>query len=329
MSKRLPLVFFLVVILTGVLAVSQTVERICARCGGPIEGAWLEVEGEYYHPDHFTCAYCDRPITGSYTVSDGKPYHTSCYERHIALRCAHCGDIINGQYLIDHWGNAYHPHHERDAVQCKYCGRFISDHLTWGGTTYRDGRHICGLCLESAIAYENEALSVLSEVVGRLAEIGIFVDTGKLNLHLVDLRQMQSRFGSKSHNLRGFVDYREKSSLFGAVKEQTIDVYLLEGMPRLHVATTLAHELTHVWQYEHGQLANDMQFSEGSCNYAAFLVLLNYPGEETAYVIESLLEDEDPVYGEGFRRVMAYAESVGTDAWLERLRENDKLPSGY
>lgn len=315
-------------VLVSVLPV-QAGERVCQKCGGVIEGAWVEVDGVYYHPDHFTCAYCRRPITGGYTMFDGLAYHTNCYERNVALRCAHCGDIINGEYLVDHWGNAYHPRHQRDATQCKYCGRFISDHLTWGGETYRDGRHICGLCVETAVSYDSEAAEVMDEVAAFLAEIGIVVDQSQIELHLIDLVQMQSKFGKQSHNLRGYVDYREKSTFFGAVTQSKTDVYLLTGMPRLHAVATLAHELTHVWQYKHGQMENDPTFSEGSCNYAAFLVLLNYPGEETEYVVESLLADEDPVYGDGFRRVMSYAESVGTQNWLARLRENDKLPSGY
>jgi hypothetical protein len=329
MSSRLCVVALCALAIMLTAGQVQSAERVCAKCGGPIEGAWVEVEGSYYHPEHFTCAHCSRPISGTYTFSDGQAYHTSCYERNIALRCAHCGDIINGEYLVDHWGNAYHPRHQRDARQCRYCGRFTSDHLTWGATTYRDGRHICGLCMESAVAYQSEALDVMSEVAEHLAQIGISIDVSTVTLHLIDLRQMKSRFDSDAHNLRGFVDYREKTSMFGVVKERTIDLYLLEGMPRLHVVTTLAHELTHVWQYTHGRLKNDLTFSEGSCNYAAFLVLLNYPGEETGYVVETLLEDEDPVYGDGFRRVMAYAEAVGTKRWLEQLREGNKLPPGY
>ncbi|MBD3401859.1 protein DA1 [candidate division GN15 bacterium] len=311
----------------GILA--DSLQPTCAACGRTIDGPRLQVDGRYYHPDHFTCDFCNRPITSDYMVVDGKNYHNSCYERHIAVHCAHCGLIIRGEYLVDYWGNPYHAQHQRDARQCKYCSRFISDHLTNGGTTYRDGRTVCGSCLETAVHDEDEAGMIMREVAGHLAEIGIEVDPDVIDLHLIDLGEMVSRFGKQSHNLRGFVDYHEKTSMLGVVKERTIDLYLVTGMPRRHTVTTLAHEMTHVWQYLNGRLATDPLFSEGSCNYAAFLVLLNYPGDETEYVIETLLKDDDPIYGEGFRRVMAYAESVGTGAWLRRLRSQDNLPRGY
>jgi hypothetical protein len=61
------------------------------------------------------------------------------------------------------------------------------------------------------------------------------------------------------------------------MKTRDIKVYILHGMPRIDAIATLAHELTHVWQSVHGRLENDPAFAEGSCNYASYLVLGQYP----------------------------------------------------
>ncbi len=100
-------------------------------------------------------------------------------------------------------------------------------------------------------------------------------------------------------------------------------------MPRIDAVSTLAHELAHVWQFRAGRLDNDEAFSEGSCNYASFLVLQRYGGRSAEYVIANLVDDRNDIYGEGFRRVRRYADAEGVAAWLERLRDSDRLPRGY
>jgi hypothetical protein len=93
--------------------------------------------------------------------------------------------------------------------------------------------------------------------------------------------------------------------------------------------STLAHELTHVWQFMAGRLKNDRALSEGSCNYAAYLVLQHYGGKQTEYAISNIIDDKDEIYGDGFRRVKRFAEENGIAAWLELLRKKNHFPGGY
>ena len=93
--------------------------------------------------------------------------------------------------------------------------------------------------------------------------------------------------------------------------------------------TTLAHELTHVWQIQRGRLENDPAFNEGSCNYVAYLVLERYDGEVYDFMRDNLIENEDPTYGEGLRRVKKFAEEKGVEEWLARLQTEENLPEGY
>jgi hypothetical protein len=309
-------------------AIALAGDRICGYCNRVISGQYVEAEGVYYHPEHFLCAQCNRPINGDYVSYQGKNYHHRCYKLHVALRCSLCGQVIDGEYIYDYWGNAYHAWHQGKTPQCEYCNRFISEELTGGSATYRDGRTVCGICRRSAVTSEHRAQLLMEEVAGLLGKFGMSVDTEHLKLHLLDLDGIKEKTG-QYHSLQGYADYRETSRLFGLVREHDINVYVLWGMPEAEVISTLAHELTHVWQFRHGRTDNDPALCEGSSNLAAYLVCRQYADPYFAYVIEKLQKNNDPVYGEGFRRVKRLADDSGITNWLTWLAEHDRLPQGY
>ena len=78
-----------------------------------------------------------------------------------------------------------------------------------------------------------------------------------------------------------------------------------------------------------GRVNSDKDWCEGSCNYASFLVLESIDDEESRYGIQNLLDDPDPVYGEGFRRVKRFADENGRARWVALLAKKSSFPSGY
>lgn len=327
-------VFWLIMVVAVAAVVQSTYggsrdEYVCKKCGERITGSYFESNGDYYHTECFSCQYCGRPIKGAYTTFKDKNYHTTCFESSVAKRCALCGGIILGEYLSDFWGNAYHPSHQNETKACDYCGRFIAPQTTGGGVCYSDGRYICAICRESAVTEKDEALKIMAEVARYLQLYGMKVELGEIELHVVGLEEMQNKSGKGSHRLTGFTDFEEHKRFFGISANRRIDVYLLYGIPRIDVVSTLAHELGHVWQFAAGRLNNDPAFAEGSCNYAAYLALQHYEGKTAEYAVANLLSDENEIYGDGFRRVKRFAESEGINIWLERLRTKDDLPDGY
>jgi hypothetical protein len=320
------------VVITAILAAGPAgadKEYICHKCGDPILDSFFETDGHYYHTDCFTCFYCSKPIQGIYTTYRGNHYHTKCFENNVAKRCSICDGVITGEYLIDFWGNISHLSHRDETRECEYCGRFIAPRVTGGGVRYSDGRYVCNICREDAVTTRNEASLILAEVARHMAGFGMEINLGEIDLHIVGLKEMQEKSGKGSYRLTGFTDFEEIKSLFGVLSRRRIDVYLLYGMPRADVVSTLAHELAHVWQFVAGRLKNDQAFAEGSCNYVSYLVLLNYRDGGTDYVIANLVDDENEIYGEGFRRVKRYAEAEGIETWLDRLGSQKDLPRGY
>lgn len=326
---RVVAVSLLVLLALCTVAHAQQAPQLCAACGEPIEGPSFSTKGRFYHPGHFRCAHCDREIRGSYSEYQGKVYHNECFRDHVALRCALCSAIITGEYLQDYWGNSYCQHHDGVAPVCDSCGRFISDQLTGGGVRYDDGRYVCNICRPQSVTDVDALMSLVGDVAREMASFGMKVDYKGMRIHLIGRDQMQKLSGHHSDGLRGFTDYREDFRLLGYSKNRRIDMYLLYGMPRMEIISTIAHELAHVWQFNQGQFKSERAWSEGSCNYAAFLVLGGYPGRDSSFFRVGLTRDGDDVYGEGFRRVKTLAEGEGNRAWLHYLARDNAFPSGY
>jgi hypothetical protein len=348
------------VILILSFSLSAGEQKICEYCKKPIEGQYLTVDTHYFHPDHFLCsycrkpieggqyynvngayydavcyklvvapkcAYCGEPIEGQYIESENKKYHKECYEGHIGLRCALCGGLIQDQYIQDAWGDIYHAFHLNVEPQCRYCGRFLSA-ATDGGQTYSDGRTVCGICIKSAVNDIDEAELICLQIADRLASFGIEIKLKDIKLSLIDSREMARINHAGLSDPLGYTYYEEATYLLGLMKERRLRVWLLNGMPQKQFVSAAAHELMHVWIYRNSSAAFDMNdlMCEGSCSYASYLILKDDPSPEARYYLRELLENKDPVYGEGMRKVKSWLDGSDIPGWLNYLAENRNPP---
>ena len=320
--------FCLIICLPAAQTAAQS-ERVCQACGEAIAGGYFETGSYFYHPEHFTCAHCKQPIKERYTVYKGHNYHTACFQQHVALRCAVCDGIIQGQYILDHWGNGYHLRHQGEVTQCTFCQRFIVGSLADGMVRFDDGRFLCGICSATMVVRHGEARVLMEQVAKMLRPYGLKVDTERIELHLIDRREMRELSPVRSGHTTGFTDIQSTRNLFGWVRVRRIQIYVVGGVPRTDMMATLAHELTHVWQFYNAHPKMDRAVSEGSCNYASYLVLRKLGDSEADYLIESMLKNQDPVYGRGFRRVKIYSELHGLAAWLRLQRKRDVTISAF
>ncbi|MFQ5512577.1 MAG: protein DA1 [Candidatus Krumholzibacteriia bacterium] len=301
----------------------------CSVCGETITGAHFETGGEYYHPEHFTCEYCGQPIKSAYTVYRKRNYHSHCFQTSVALRCSVCDGVIEGEYIIDYWGNATHVRHRDEVVRCDFCNRFIVGTLAADMVQLPGDRHLCGICSPSSITNPAEARRLMAAVSGYMSEFGLAVDPGVIELHLVDLGRLQKLSGKRSGSVTGFTDAESRKTIFGRTQHLSLKVYLLNGMPRVQMASTLAHELTHVWLFVQGRLRHDKALAEGSCNYVSYLVLQKMGGEQGEYITHNMMRDRDRIYGAGFRRVKRYVEKYGVAEWIRLLKKRDTMVSRF
>lgn len=319
---RRPIVWVIFVFSVAGAAANAHGATVCAVCGEKILGAHKTDDGLVYHPEHFTCDHCLQPIEAAYIKSVGKNYHKACYEDHIAPYCKICSSIIEDQYRLSYWGDIYHARHEEESVACDFCNRPIAGPFGDGMVEFPDGRQLCGVCGPSAVVAPDTAWALLLDISEILDNAGIVVDPFSVNLVLVEQDELNAFSGERA-GFTGFTEYTIGRDDTGEKRYLSSKIYLLEGMPRTQAISTLAHELMHVWQIVEGPPKLDPLLAEGSGNYASVIVLNKIGGKESEYIVDSMVADEDPVYGDGFRLVKSYVEANGLAALLEELQQSN------
>lgn len=304
----------------------------CAYCKDPDkDDTFVIYRGNYYHDsclrEHvLACAFCHLSIDeDNYITYEDKSYHQKCFDAHVALRCSFCGERIAGKHTKDFWGNTYHTTHD-GAPACDFCRRLLNAEQRAGGIDYDDGRSLCKTCRPSAVCDEDTARQLAAKVSRKLRRLGIDVDEEDISFHLVDRDRLRELTKDRPHDVRGATTCQVGLDGRGQTQFSQFEVFLLYGMPEVGMIATIAHELTHVWTIQNGRSRTNWTLLEGSCNYASYLVLSEMPGEPSRFVMDSLLNDADRIYGGGFRRVKRYAEEHGTEGWLLLLTTNGDLP---
>jgi hypothetical protein len=252
-------------------------------------------------------------------------YHSSCYLDNIAPRCSQCNKPITEEYFTDGYGNAVCEQHADHADRCSACKRFLVQQPGETVTRYDDGRAVCGLCAAKAIVDIDEAKRILNDVKGQLARHGIKIDK-EFSLRLVGLPELHRRSDDNGADQEGLTVYRQEKFLGGLWTVSDYDIYILYGLPYERFIGIAAHELMHIWLLENAPSSPTAPLVEGSCNYAAFLVINACASEEAAHAIRRMQEDPHPDYGQGYRAVRSLVDEIGLSGWLIYLRENKTLP---
>lgn len=250
-----------------------------------------------------------------------------------AGNCAACGgDIIGGRTWTDEWGGKFHLEHAR-GKRCNYCNRAISDRYTGGGVTTPEGRDVCNLCQATAVSDDQNATQLAGRIRNRMEGWGLrfamgpiparVVDQGTLSLlpRLDVLMPGGKPTGTTNRTWRVAPDGR------GFIPEAT--VYVLQGMPRQSAERTIAHELMHVWMWQDKQPRHSDAVEEGVSNLAALLQLQEEGSPLSLKLKERMLAEDNPYYGEGMRRALAYVEANGFDGLIKMLRTHKDFPTGY
>ena len=331
--KKITLIFSFFILFTLSIN-SQSLK--CAYCGQPIKQSYIVFEEKPYHDSCYRnfvqprCAKCNQPIDGKFIMKDGKKYHEKCYNQSVALRCDLCGEVINGEYIIDYWGNNYHAYHEGSESRCDYCGRFISGNLSRGGLKYNDGRVICGLCEATSVKSLTKAQSVLSSVKNSLQSFGVSINLYRIGLKLVDKNELKSIAveNGRYTDPRGFAKYSYWKTN-GVTSKQEFTIYILNGMPQKDFEAVAAHELMHIWQYINSPEKLEPQLAEGSAEYVSFLHMSKQYDDYSKYIVYKIENNDDNIYGDGFRRVKSIVDKKGFNYLLNHLRKSNKLPTGY
>lgn len=230
------------------------------------------------------------------------------------MKCAICHTDIKGRYLIDAWGQLICAEHK--AEFCSSCGRFIAStdlHLA-------DGRCLCPHCRPSVVSLPQHVEWVEKRVRTILSSRGITDIPAGIPIKIVTPNEMARLNGSRQLNLfqPGLTQTTKLMGLFMSSCKHTI--YIFDYLPKIQFAGVLAHEMLHAWQNEKG-ISLLPAYTEGFCNVGSYVVYEAINTDLARFLIKRLKEDPSPVYGEGFRKVVAvYQQKMNLRTTMEVLK---------
>ena len=226
-----------------------------------------------------------------------------------SLNCTICLLPLDRTFSIDAWGNAFHTGHEDKGIFCHSCSRIISQGVTQGGYIYSDGRHLCSLCIATAVNSDSGIYSAFRSVIAQFEEIGISDLSINIPIKLVDIHQLNQEAGKLSHaKLKGFTQINPGNGQYEF--DNKIHILILSGLPMIEFEAVLAHELLHVWLHQN-QMELSPEAEEGFCNLGRHLIYKNDQTQFSTIHLLAMEKNPDPVYGIEYRKMKAQLEKKG------------------
>lgn len=333
----------------------------CAGCGQPITSAYTTALGKTWHPEHFVCARCKQPFSGGgfferdgnaycqrdyqelfgmrcaaggeligqrrYFEKEGKTYCEDHYWQLFGKRCAIGGEYLKGEYVVNGWGDTYCKLHAHGLAECCSCQRPICTSLTGGGVSFADGRSVCHRCRRTAIDTAAQGQPVLAHVRRSMAGFGLDVGSVDTTLRLVDqnelLRRSRKTYSKQPSGMASHVT----TTRDGNVIERKVEaILILHGLPQEYFAAIAAHELCHTYLFMNEFPDLDPMVEEGLCELAAYLWLNRQNTPESAFRLKLMSENEDPIYGRGFRAARSAYDRHGLAAVLRHVKRTSRFP---
>ena len=189
-------------------------------------------------------------------------------------------------------------------MRCSYCGANIS-----GVEFFRlpDGRMRCTSCSNTLVKTKAEMEELCNRVITNMDNFfGATIDV-PISIEVMDERKLKRRIGVPL----GVQDNESVLILGVAInKKNKYSVILENGVPRISLIATFAHELTHIWQYTHWD--NQKNFKkcsknkrlliyEGMAKWAEIQYLYLIGETMVAKREEYITRNRQDEYGLGFR----------------------------
>ena len=283
----------------------------CAYCGAKLTGSVVTYKDNLYHPEcnpafgKMVCAYCRKPIVDYYIRLRSKYYHKDCYHNHVEKKCSVCGQAISGTYSYDDWGNFAHLVHGTEKTKrCYSCGRIISGVATRIGVDIE----LCNVCATTSVTTLIQAEACRVKVLKMFKMFGIYGVPEDIPIELKKKELMGKYLGLFHYSV----------SSLGVFSNFHID--MTYGLADVHFQGVLAHEMLHSWLVLYGREVSDEE-CEGFCNLGQAYVYQKISSDFSKYLLKRMYENEDRIYGDGYRLQKERFEKLGWAGLLESLRK--------
>lgn len=213
------------------------------------------------------------------------------------------------------YGETYDPK-KHGVHMCDFCGVELS---VGGYDVLKDGRERCNRCSLTAVRTGEEFKEIFKSVMRNMEVFyGINLNVA-VKVRMTDAKKIAKHVGEEFVATPGF----DARTLGFARKDRTgYSIYVESGSPKLAAIATIAHEITHIWQYtnwnekeliaQYGK-ENLLEVYEGMAKWAEiqYLILLNEVSYAKRQEICTMMRDDE--YGKGFiKYVTKYPLSYGT-----------------
>lgn len=221
------------------------------------------------------------------------------------LVCAVCGRRLdNDNFRADRYGNVACAHH--DIEPCVFCGRILSGSCA---VIPHYGK-ACPKCTGPLTYPELE--TVRAFVYDFFKRRRLYVP--EFRLRLLSAGEMYAQHGAPD----GSAPMGVALNCGGGY-----EIHLMRNNSRIGLAKTLAHELTHLWQWHRGIDAPD-NYCEGFCNLVASMVISEISKEEALVRLHDMMENPDESYGVAFRELKIVCDVYGWDTVIAAMKKFTK-----
>lgn len=194
-----------------------------------------------------------------------------------------------------------------DSVGARYCDFCFGQIMGGEYEELKDGRDRCSRCSRSVLQTHEQFVDEYQQVLRNMEmAFAISIHAPRV-VKMVNARDIARRTGEvfvkTDHVDPRVLGYAEK-------KKDGSELYIENGSPRMPAVLTMAHELTHVWQFKNWDdktiaktygARNQSAIYEGMASWAMIQYLLFTRDLEFANRQINYLLARDDVYGDGFK----------------------------
>ncbi|MEB3329547.1 MAG: protein DA1 [Candidatus Sericytochromatia bacterium] len=218
-------------------------------------------------------------------------------------------------------------------VYCLHCEHPLADNSPFG-PPLRDaaGKVVCRRCAADAVVEARAAVGLLKRVRAAMTGWGMTFPWGEIPVRLCSLQALSRLMPEhRGGQLSGVCQVAYTRRLpWGSPRISKLEIAMLRGLPTLQFEQTLAHELTHAWMALHGCPRDQAPaFREGACDLAAYFYLQSLGTPAATHLKRRLQANPDPVYGDGLRRHLRFAQVHRVSGVLQQLRVRKDFPPGW
>jgi len=223
-------------------------------------------------------------------------------------RCASCGRLMTLNGFVTANGELVCGRHGEDRLAV-CCGLPADPAL---GTDWL----LCRRCGVTAVRTQRDVKRVLPPIAARIRALSIRTTT-PVQVRLVARDELRGR-------LDGIGTVHGLTVVAG---RDVVDLMVARDLPLVRFGVVVAHEVMHAYLAQQGFGELPQPVEEGLCELLAHAWLKDQPGRPAEWERRRLVNNPDPVYGDGFRAARDAAIRMGSvRRTLEHVRRHGRLP---